>query len=239
MNADDDIEVAEYVLGTLPADERARLALKLAGDAALRDVQRFWEGRLAPLDAHVPPQAPSPGVWEAIERATALRAGRNEPAAVAAGSNVVDLERRLAWWRGGALAAAALAAGLAGVVVLDRAAVPPEPADGRYMAVVDTGGREPALIAEVDTAAGVIRVRSVAVETPAGHSLELWHIADGGKPRSLGVLAGGTDAQVIRDAVTAGPVNGIIAVTVEPAGGSPSGDPTGAPVYSGRLIAVD
>ena len=123
--------------------------------------------------------------------------------------------------------------------VVDRLSVPPDPAAGRYVAVVDTGGREPALIAEVDTVTGIIRVRTVQAETPPGQSLELWHIAEGGEPRSLGVLRADADAQTIQDAVSTGPVNGVIAVTVEPQGGSPSGAPTGPVVYSGRLIAVE
>ena len=79
---------------------------------------------------------------------------------------------------------------------------PPE--GGRYVAVVDTGGHEPALIAEVDTTTGIIRVRSLTAETPAGRSLELWHVPEGQQPRSLGILKAGLDAQTIKDAAGAG-----------------------------------
>src|SRR6185369_14996458 len=106
---------------------------------------------------------------------------------------------------------------------IDRLSVTPPPQGGRFVAVVDSDGHEPALIAEVDTKTGIIRVRSVQAKIPAGHSLELWHIPDGQKPLSLGVLKAGLDAKTVKE--LAGPVNGIIAVTVEPEGGSPSGDP--------------
>ena len=75
---------------------------------------------------------------------------------------------------------------------------------GRYVAVVDSDGHEPALIAEVDTAAGIIRVRSLKAETPQGKSLELWHVEEGKQPRSLGILQAGLDAQTIKEHGRAG-----------------------------------
>ena len=73
--------------------------------------------------------------------------------------------------------------------------MPPVAEGGRYVAVVDSDGHEPALIAEVDTTTGIIRVRSLQAETPQGKSLELWHVEEGKQPRSLGVLKAGLDAQ--------------------------------------------
>ena len=237
MNEELDNAAAEYVLGTLPADERARIAARLQREPELRAAVQAWQARLAPLDETSPAHTPSPEVWRAIERATAAVSASS--ASLEAPTNVVQLRRRLALWRGGALAAGALAAGLAGILVFDRFAVPPEPRGGRYVAVVDTGGREPALIAEVDTGTGIIRVRSLTAEAPSGQSLELWHVAENHAPRSLGILQASADGQTIQDVATGGPVDGVIAVTLEPEGGSPSGAPTGPIVYSGRLIAVE
>lgn len=244
MNEELDIEAAEYVLGTLPADERARFAIRLESDAELLEAVRFWRERLAPLDAGAAAETPRAEVWRRIEQALAAEAalGAADGAGVvgaAPASNVVQLRRRLTLWRGAALAAGALAAGLAAFVVLDRAAIPPAAEGGRYMAVVDSDGREPALLAEVDTRTGMIHVLSLAAETPAGSSLELWHVPEGEAPRSLGVLAPGAAEQVLEDAEAAGPLGGILAVSVEPEGGSPSGAPTGPVIYSGRLIPVE
>jgi anti-sigma-K factor RskA len=72
-----------------------------------------------------------------------------------------------------------------------------------------------------------------------GKSYELWLISDKlPRPRSLGVIGGsdftarpvlaGYDSDVVNAAT--------YAVTVEPAGGSPNGQPTSAPVFSGKLI---
>jgi len=235
MTEDLENAAAEYVLGTLPADERARIEERLGHDSALREAVQRWQSLLSPLDATATDTVLRPEIWRAIERATAGAPG----ASASPAGNVVVLRRRIAAWRAATAATGALAAGLAVFVLFDRFAAPPAPEGGRYIAVVNSEGSEPALIAAVDTGTGIIRVRSLTAETPAGHSLELWHIAEGHEPRSLGVLQAGLDAQTIQDVATSGPVDGSIAVTVEPAGGSPSGAPTGPVVYSGRLIPVE
>jgi anti-sigma-K factor RskA len=234
MSEERDLDAAEYVLGTLPADERARLAERLRSDAALRQDVRAWQARLAPLDDAAKPEMPPASLWQSIERATA-----EATPPLATPSNVIELRRRVTRWRTATIITGALAAGLAIVAVVDRMSVAPAPGGGRYVAVVDSGGHEPALIAEVDTTTGTIRVRSLKAETPAGRSLELWHVPEGQAPRSLGILKAGLDAQTIKDATAGGPVGGIIAVSVEPEGGSPSGAPTGPIVYTGRLIPVE
>ena len=236
MSEELDNDAAEYVLGTLPADERARFVERLRNDRNLRAEVSRLQARLSPLDNLAAPTTPRPEVWANIERLT-LRDAAPNVAAESDGSNVVALRRRLNMWRGSTFITGALAAGLAAIVVLDRTAVEPVVEGGRYVAVVDSDGHEPALIAEVDTASGIIRVRSLKAETPQGKSLELWHVEEGKQPRSLGVLKAGLDAQSIKD--TAGPVNGLLAVSVEPEGGSPSGAPTGPIVYTGRLIPVE
>ena len=235
MDDELDIAAAEYVLGTLPADERARFASRLPFDPDLRAAVARWQMHLSALDEAARPEVPPESVWRAIERATSAAIA---PTANPEASNVVQLRRRLALWRGAALVGGALAAGFAGLFVVDRLAVP-DTTGGRYVAVVDTGGREPAMIAEVDTRTGRIQVRSLAAEIPAGRSLELWHVAEGNPPRSLGILQAGAEAQTIQDVPAGGPVSGLIAATVEPPGGSPTGAPTGPIVYSGALVPMD
>jgi anti-sigma-K factor RskA len=72
----------------------------------------------------------------------------------------------------------------------------------------------------------------------AGRSLELWALPRSKAPRSLGVVAS-ADKAVLRlrgDADRAlGDVT-MLAVSLEPAGGSPSGLPTGPILYSGPCV---
>ena len=224
------------MLGTLPAEERARFAERMRGDPALRAEVRRLQARLSPLDDTAPPEMPRPRGL-ARDRAADVggAAARRHRRAAPTG-----LERRRSCAessRSGAARPSSPARSQRGLRrSLSSTGCPfrSRPAGGRYVAVVDTGGHEPALIAEVDTTTGIIRVRSLAAETPAGRSLELWHVPEGQAPRSLGILQAGLNAQTVKD-LGRDRSNGIIAVSVEPEGGSPSGAPTGPIVYTGRL----
>lgn len=233
MNEEEDIAAAEYVLGTLSGPEREAFARRLDGDAALQDAVARWEAHFHPLGEAVAEQTPPSAVWPAVVKSI----GRGEINLES--DNVVALRRRVTRWRVATAAFGALAAGLAAILVLDNRALPPSAEPGRYVAVVDSGGRDPALIAEVDTTRGTILVRTLTAQQPSGRSLELWHIPEGENPRSLGVLQASSESQTIRDAIARGPVDGLIAVTVEPEGGSPTGAPTGPVVYTGRLIPIE
>ena len=233
------MQAGEYVLGTLPADERAAVERALAVDDDLRAAVRAWEERLGPMAARLPETAPPAHVWTALERALGPAPGERAPGEIVpfADRSALDaLRRSRAIWRGVAATAASLAAALALFIAVDRST----PADGRdqYVAVVNRGGDLPALIVRVDTAEGVVRVRPLAAETPPGRSLELWYIGADRQARSLGTLDDPNRAITLPAvAQRAGPVEGAtLAVTVEPPGGSPTGTATGPIVYSGRLI---
>jgi len=68
MNDDDmDSLAAEYVLGTLDADERTRAQVLLDVDHGFRGKVRVWERRLGELHLMVEPVEPPPQVWERIK----------------------------------------------------------------------------------------------------------------------------------------------------------------------------
>lgn len=219
-----DLAAAEYVLGTMPAEEREDFARSLAADAGARAAVLAWERRLAPLGRTIPEQEPPKGLWERI--ASAL------PGRPANDNRTVALQRQVRRWRLAAGGAGALAAGLA----LFLATGWPREAERatRYLAVVTSSGAQPALIVSVDTRAGTAQVRPVQTETPDGRSLELWYVGTDKTPRTLGLLGTGANRVALPEGARTG--EGVFAVSVEPKGGSPSGQPTGPVIYSGRLI---
>ncbi|MFH6785897.1 MULTISPECIES: anti-sigma factor [Methylobacterium] len=223
-----DLRAAEYVLGTLSAAEREAYRRERAGSPALAAAERAWEARLAPLAGAVPEVAPPPGAWERIAaRLPAEPAGPSAP--------VVDLRPALRRWRRAALAAGALAAGLALFIAVERLA--PRPDAARYLAVVNRGGELPALVVQVDPAAGTVQVRALAAEAPRDRSLELWVVPASGAPRSLGLVREEAGTRLPLPAGDRALLDGAsLAVTLEPPGGSPSGAPTGPAVYRGRLV---
>ena len=94
-------------------------------------------------------------------------------------------------------------------------------------------GPLPALIVRVDTRNGTAQVRPVGAEAPAGRNLQLWYVGAAG-PKPLG-LVGAAPIRVMLPPGTS--PEGTLAVSVEPPGGSPTGQPTGPVIYSGKLIA--
>jgi anti-sigma-K factor RskA len=218
---------AEYALGTLPADERAATAMRARSDAALAAAIDAWERRLGPLAETVTPREVAPGVWEKIE------------ARIAAGGadNVVGIERRLRRWRTAAIAASALAASLLLFVGVRESAQPT--ADKTLVAVLQKDPQSPAFLVSVDLDKRQLTIRAVAAKPEPGKSYELWLVHDDLKtPRSLG-LVGAQPVTVSPTLASYAPnviEDATLAVSLEPAGGSPTGAPTGPVLWSGKLL---
>ncbi|MDE3177323.1 MAG: anti-sigma factor, partial [Pseudomonadota bacterium] len=137
-------------------------------------------------------------------------------------------------WRALAGAAGALAAALAAALVFVVVSRPTGP--HQYVAVLQKSADAPAFAMTVDLDRLEFSVRPVAAQAPAGKSYELWMIApNSATPQSLGVIRAGerrlaADKAKVRDAT--------YAVTLEPEGGSPTGRPTSAPLFFGKLVPV-
>lgn len=225
-----DLAAAEYALGTLDAREREAAARRRAADPAFDRTVGWWERRLAPLARAIAPVAPSEGLWQRIMTAI------DTPSTLGNRDNVVVLRRAVSRWRMATVAAGALAAGLA-LYVIDRDMLRPgaAPAAGTYFAAVNRNGEMPALVVRVDLATRAVTVRPVELDAPAGKSLELWYIAAGTAPKSMGVVSKERARMPMPTSMDV--KGGVFAVSVEPTGGSTTGAPTGPVVYKGMLVA--
>lgn len=89
-------------------------------------------------------------------------------------------------------------------------------------------------VVSADKALTQLRVTPLQpVAIGANNSLQLWLIPAGQQPVSLGLLNAQETTQLklaARDPLK----NAVIAVSLEPQGGSPTGQPTGPVLYSGR-----
>jgi anti-sigma-K factor RskA len=238
----DDMLAMEWALGVLDPRARAHAEERRATDPEFRAACDDWLERLAPLSDELAPAAPAPDLWSRIE-AEIDRAER--PAAFAATPEPARASwwNSLGLWRGlsGALAAAALAA-----LVLPRDPAPPPAAPapaapGPLLSATlapEAGGA--LLTAALDPARRAVVIAPVATPALDGRVPELWLIPADGTPRSLGLLSlGGTQRievpATILELVAEGAV---LAVSLEPAGGSPTGQPTGPVVATGKLTRV-
>ena len=236
MSEPEDIEglAGEYVLGTLDPAERARLASQRARDPKLDAAIAMWERRLSPLDETTYEVEPPADMLARIEAAIGIGDGRQDPTA---GADIAALTRRLGYWRSATVAAGGLAALLA--IALIWSVAPWRDQPSTFVAVLQRDPASPAFVIEVNFASKLLTVRRVAAEKAPGKSYELWMIHDKlGAPKSLGVVA--DQGFTIRSA----PVNydpalvesATYAITLEPLGGSPTGAPSGAPLWTGKLV---
>jgi anti-sigma-K factor RskA len=232
VTPDDDLAAAEYALGTLDPSERATLAARRLNEPDLDQAIRAWEARLAPLAEAAPAIEPPGDYLAAIE--ARIRAA---PPAEAADRSVVALRRSVTRWRAAAIAASLVAVVLAvGFAAREttREAVPHE-----YVAILQKDAASPAFEVTVNLDTRELTVRPVAAQAPPGKAYELWIIdAKLGAPRSLGVIGEGGRAASLSAYDPGVVANATYAVTVEPPGGSPNGQPSGPPVFVGKLIPV-
>ncbi|MES2898362.1 MAG: anti-sigma factor [Pseudomonadota bacterium] len=218
---------AEYVLGTLRHGARRRFESWMFQDADLRNTVAEWQQRLAPMAEFAGQAIPSKHVWTGIERRLGLRAARS-------GWKFWQNDN-LAFWRSLGMVSTAMAALLMVVVLTNR---PAEPSIS-YVATLSDDKSQAALVLTGDSRNQALDVRVVtAAPVAADKSLHLWAVPKTGKPRSLGVLEGNRG----RFLLTANAVSddvAVLAVTLEPKGGSPDPNgPTGPILYKGNWVRI-
>jgi anti-sigma-K factor RskA len=217
---------AEYVLGTLRGAARRRLERWRASSGFVEQRCTFWEERLLPLLHELRPLPPPAHVWRAIQARLAL------PVSVP----------RATSWRSFALAASVLLVTALAALLLWRSLAP-----GRAVEVATISAPSGALMWQVEVSgrageAHRLNVRAGAFAThPDGRDYELWALPASGKPVSLGVLP--VHAAALHRALSSAQARALagslkLAVSVEPPGGSPSGQPTGAIVFVVPLQTV-
>jgi anti-sigma-K factor RskA len=219
-----DLTAAEYAIGLLDGPERLAAERRLLADRGFAAEVEAWELRFAPLADLAAGEAPPSGVWPAIER----RLGQV--------AEVVELRlrRSVALWRRTAFAAAALAASLAVALAW------PSPQPGPIATARLNGPQGGTVfVAMFDPDRREIVLTPATITAAADRSPQLWLLPPGGKPISLGVAAFGQSVRLSPPVKLAGATGGLtLAVSIEPKGGSPTGQPTGPVVATGALQSL-
>jgi anti-sigma-K factor RskA len=212
---------SEYVLGTLRGPARRRFERWRADTPHVDERCRYWEDNLMHLAQGLKPVQPPAHVWSAIRRRLNLTPQR--PA------------RR--WAMQWALAASVvLVAGLAGLLYWRSLPAP------RATAVATIAAKTGEALWQVEvfgpTNRLVVQVSKLSAR-PSGRDYELWALPKGGNPVSLGILpASGTSTRPLTAIQKAALANASqVAVSIEPPGGSPTGQPTGDVVFVAPLRA--
>lgn len=233
--ADDDtgdLHYAEYVLGVLESDERAAVEQELASSSAAAASEARWRRRLLPLAEEVAPEAPPQRLWLKIRAALEFDTARG-------GQGGLWENLRLWHWLAlgsGTLLAAACAALV--FMLVHRPAAPAIP----YMAatITETNGHVGWTATMDISKARMIVVPAAPQAVQAGRTPELWLIPQGERPIAVGLISTHSPTTLALSAslvARLGPT-ARLAVSIEPHGGSPTGEPTGPVIAAGQIGAA-
>lgn len=223
---------AEYALGVLDAQARREAERRIAQDPAFASEVAAWEARLATMLDEAAPVAPPEHAWPRI-RATLGHGANAQKSAPRA-----SLWQSLPFWRLAGATGFAFAAAAMVYIAVQR---PPETVSGApYAAAIRRDDGSPAYTATLDMQRGMMVVMPLGGGTAdASRVPELWLIPADGKPRSLGVIErDGAMTMRLPDALRKVAAGAMLAVSMEPPGGSPTGSPTGPVMAQGRIVRI-
>ncbi|MGL4724022.1 MAG: anti-sigma factor [Scandinavium sp.] len=207
---------AEYVLGLIDNQTRQQLDKRLNEDKQFAAEVLHWQKAFSGIDVTTHDVTPSPALWPQIEDKLVQRP---LPA-------VSSHRQRPLFWLGWALAAA-----MAGVVIFTHVFAPHE-----MQPIAVLSGTQPnaQFVVSLDKTASVIQVSALNVALPQDKNLQLWLIKGGAAPRSLGLILH-HDRNSFRLPGETLDNQTVLAISLEPVGGSKLAGPSGPVIFQGKV----
>ena len=148
------------------------------------------------------------------------------------------LWQSLAFWRAFAIGSAALAA--ASIATLAYVGFVPPTTRPPMLATLGQTSGQPRFVAAVSSDGRSLTIVPAALLTSDQRSMELWLIPAGERPHSLGLIARGQPVRLTVPPELAARLttDTTLAVSLEPPGGSPTGQPTGPVIADGKLTSL-
>ena len=211
---------ADYAIGLMSKAARRHFEELMRDDAKLRAQVAEWQENLMALTESVAEQPVPERVWQGV-------VARIDP-------QRLQLPKKRPFWSRLRLLAAACSLVLVAALGVFYTHDPVSAS-----ATLLSGTQTQAL--RIKAHADYLQVEPLTLAAvQAGHSLELWAIPPNGKPVSLGLLPkegnGRVELSEAHRALLGTSV--VLAVSLEPMGGSPTGQPTGPVLYQGPLAAL-
>jgi anti-sigma-K factor RskA len=223
---DERTQAAEYVLGLLEGDAQLEAERRLASDAAFaREVER-WRARFAEFDDTTEPRPAGDALWHRIE-ATVGRAAPRDARFSAWSRLWSDIAVLRAATIGASLAVLMLAVGLG--VAIRQARLQPT-----MVAVLLDGDRAGAVV-HAFADGRVVLLPLASINVPSGRALQVWTLPSRERgPVSVGLMDRARTLELdLKDLPRPGN-DQLFEITLEPAGGSPTGRPTGPILFKGN-----
>lgn len=214
---------AEYALGLLAPPEARAFEVRLAVDPAFRALYAIWAGDLAALTDDIAPVTPPKSIESALNAE-------------------LFPEEKQGWLQSLGLFPALLGGLLAALLVLyvsNLGILGPDPAIGpRFAATIAAEDGSLVVLALFDPAAGTLQIDRQVGDARTSRVLELWLIAGGAAPVSLGVIARSAETITVNFVIAAEFADAVLAITDEPPGGSPTGAPMGEILAVGSVTLL-
>jgi len=220
---EDELLAAEYALGVLAGADRVTVEQRVVRERAFARMVAEWELRLAPWAAEINEVTPPAQLWDRIDAALPAQGQR------------AGLWHSLTFWRGFGVAAGALAAACLAALIYLGTLAQQQP----LVATIEGGGHRH-FVATLDSGRGTVAVVPAAFSPDATRVPELWLIPADGKPRPIGLLRADQTVTLTMspDLATLAKKDAVLAVSLEPPGGSTTGLPTGPVIATGKLTSL-
>lgn len=229
----DNLRYAEYVLGLLDADARAGVAREITSNPEAAAAVALWQRHLTPLAVEIADESPPARVWTLVRE----RLGWDLPV------KRIGMWESLLLWRWVGVGATAIAACLAVVSVMHTsptAITAPSNAPLMVSSIAgDNGVAGWTATMDIDRAELLV-VPATPTAVATDRNTQLWLIPQGGAPISVGVFPPTDPKRFHLDKALLdrlGPT-AALAVSLEPVGGSPTGQPTGPVIAKGAIRAA-
>lgn len=218
----------EFVLGTLQGPGRRRLERELPKNRMLRSFVEEWEQRMIPLGLSLQPMEPPAKVWNLLQRQLGPKA------------KTAGLWHHLGFWRSLGIFASSVA--LLFLVYFGSHGKMFWGQQASYVSMLMNEKAQSTWMVSLGPKMESLEVKAMhPMSLPPDKSYELWMLPGGGQaPISLGLMpmSGSMKMPLPEKARAAVAQAQGLAVSLEPAGGSPTGAPTGPVQFQGSLISV-
>ena len=213
----------QYVLGTLRGLARKRFQRLLLSSNKAREATSMWEQNLNNLASAITPQIPNDEVWVQI-----MQRIENKPQ-----SSKTLVHTKPSIWRTRSFVATAACIILAFLVIQPTSSVK----QTEQIALVQNQDKQSLWFIDVNAQGLAIKASSQLV-AQTNKDYELWMILKGqDTPISLGLLPKQGDKLLLKDKRFKASDIALLAVSLEPIGGSPNGLPTEV-LYTTELVLL-
>lgn len=228
---------AEYVLGTLDADERRAVSARRNVDPALDAEITGWEQRLSPMLSEVSPASPRAELFKDV-------VSRIDSDQILPKAAILSLKRQVSVWKTATVGAAAIAASICAFIVgTGNLTTQMAPLKGQsFVGVFQDNDKLPRFVMSINLEKRELTIRPVDAALPEGKTYQLWIKQDelGPRPKSLGLLAS-KEQPTRKELAQFTPAllkQATFGISIEPEGGSVTGQPSAGALHSKLIPAV-